>query len=441
MKDRLKFVWTIVVIAIANVTNAQNSKPLSLSEAIELSIKNSKQLKADSAKIQQAAAAVKEAFDKRLPDAGASAAYMRLSNANVNIKMKTGNSGSGGSGAPGVNQAMYAIVNGSLPLYAGGRIRYGIESSKFLEQATILDAENNKEELIQNTIAAYMNLYKAGAAVTLFNQNLAEAQQRVKDFTNLEQNGLLARNDLLKAQLQASNTELALLDAQNNWQLANVNMNLMLGLPEKTVLLPDSTIINQQFPAKNIEDYEQDALKNRKDVQALSLRKDAAGAGVKAARGEYYPSIALTGGYIAANIPKVLSITNAVNIGVGVQYNIASLWKTKAKIEAAQGRARELEANQELANDNIRLQVSKAYLTWLSSQKKIDVYVKAIEQADENYRIVKNKYTNSLATLTDLLDADIAQLQAHLNYTFAKADAVTAYNQLLLTAGDLSQSN
>lgn len=439
MKDRVKLVWTIVAVMMVGFANAQNSKFLSLHEAVDLSIQNSKQLKVDSAKIQQASALVREALDKRLPDASVSGSYLRLSGANVNLKMKTGN-GSGSGGAPKVSQAMYGIVNGSLPLYAGGRIRYGIESSKFLEQATKLDAENSKEELIQNTIAAYINLYKAGAAVTLYDSNLVQARQRVKDFTNLEQNGLLAQNDLLKAQLQQSNTELALLDAQNNWQLANVNMNLMLGLPEKTILLPDTTVMNQKFPVKNIEDYEQDALNNRKDVAAFSLRKQAADVGVKAAKGEYYPSIALTGGYIAANIPKVLSISNAVNIGVGVSYNIGSLWKTKAKVEDAQARAKELEANQELISNSIRLQVNKAYLNWLGSQKKIDVYEKAVEQAGENYRIVKNKYTNSLATLTDLLDADVAQLQAHLNYTIAKADAVTAYNQLLLAAGDLSQS-
>lgn len=439
MKDRVKLVWSIVAVMMVGFANAQNSKTISLKEAIDLSIQNSKQLKVDSAKIQQASALVRQALDKRLPDASVSGSYLRLSGANVNLKIKTGN-GSGSGSAPKVSQAMYGIANGSLPLYAGGRIRYGIESSKFLEQATKLDAENSKEELIQNTIAAYINLYKAAASVNLYDSNLVQARQRVKDFINLEQNGLLARNDLLKAQLQESNNELALLDAQNNWQLANVNMNLMLGLPEKTILLPDTTMMNQQFSVKNIEDYEQDALKNRKDVAALSLRKQAADVGVKATKGEYYPGISLTGGYIAANIPNVLSITNAVNFGVGVSYNIASLWKTKAKVVEAQGRAKELEANQEIINNSIRLQVNKAYLNWLSSQKKIDVYKKAVEQADENYRIVKNKYTNSLATLTDLLDADVAQLQAHLNYTIAKADAVTAYNQLLLAAGDLSQS-
>jgi outer membrane protein len=439
MKFRLNFVLTILAITLANLTNAQDKRPLSLNEAIDLSIKNSKQLKINRAKVEQASAAVKEAIERKLPDAKVSGSYIYLTNPKIDMKTKTSSNGGSTGGTPKINQAAYGILNLSLPVYAGGRIRYGIESSKYLAQAEELDAENNKEQVIENTIEAYINLFKAGEAVQLYDSNLVQAQQRVKDFTNLEKNGLLARNDLLKAQLQTSNVELALLDVKNNWELANVNMSLMLGLPEGTILSPDSAIINQNFSVLTLDEYVQAALKNRKDIEALELRKQAANVGVKSVKGEMYPSIALTGGYIAADVPKLLTITNAANIGVGVQYDIGSLWKNKSKVQEAQGRVNELTATQELVNDNIRLQVNKAYLNWLSSQKKIDVYAKAIEQGDENYRIVKNKYANSLATLTDLLEADVAQLQSRLNYSFAKADSVVVYNQLLRSAGMLSQ--
>jgi len=409
-----------------------------LNEAIDLSIKNSKQLKINRARIEQASASLKQAVEKRLPDAKVSGSYLYITNPKLDLKTKPATNG-GSAGPPKINQAAYGILNISLPLFTGGKIRYGIESSKYLAQAEKLDAENNKAAVIENTIEAYVNLYKAGAAVKLYNENLLQARQRVKDFTRMEKNGLLARNDLLKAQLQASNVELALLDAKNNWELANVNMNLMLGLPNNAFLSADSAIINQNFSVQTLDDYVQLAIKNRKDIEALGLRKQAADDGVKAVKGDLYPGIALTGGYIAANVPQLLTITNATNIGIGLQYNIGSLWKNKAKVQEAEGRSKELEATQELVNDNIRLQVNKAYLNWLSSQKKIEVYDKAIEQADENYRILKNKYANSLATLTDLLEADVAQLQAHLNYSFAKADAVVVYNQLLQAAGILSQ--
>ncbi|RYY53307.1 MAG: TolC family protein, partial [Chitinophagaceae bacterium] len=156
---------------------------------------------------------------------------------------------------------------------------------------------------------------------------------------------------------------------------------------------------------------------------------------VKIAKADKYPSLALTGGYVALDVPKFIAVTNAVNLGVGVSYDIASLWKNKAKVQQAEARSRQLEQNEAMIGDQVILQVNKSYLDLLSSRKKIDVYSKAVEQAQENYRITKNKYDNSLATTTDLLDADVASLQAKLNYVFAKADAVVAYDKLLQTAG------
>jgi outer membrane protein len=440
MRNKIKTALAIAILLIANNVTAQENRSLSLTEAIDLSLRNSKQLKISSAKIEEANAALKQAEQTKLPNASVSGAYMRLNSANVDVKTKSNNNNGGGSSnseSPSVNQAAYGILNASLPIYAGGRIRYGIESSRYLAQAAKLDADNDKEEVIENTVEAYVNLYKAKSAVELVKENLAQAQQRVKDLSNLEKNGLLPRNDLLKAELQASNTELALLDAENNWSLANVNMNLMLGLPEKTALVPDSNF-TQIISVKPLDDYLQAALTDRKDVAALELRKQAAQTGVKAVKAEYYPNLQLTGGYIAADIPHVFTVTNAMNIGVGVSYNLGSLWKTKAKVQEAEARTKQMVASEALLNDNIRLQVNKAYLNWLSSQKKIDVYAKAIEQAAENYRIIKNQYNNSLATTTDLLEADVAQLQARLNYVFAKADAVVVYNQLLQVSGQLS---
>jgi len=144
------------------------------------------------------------------------------------------------------------------------------------------------------------------------------------------------------------------------------------------------------------------------------------------------------GGYVALDIPKFVTVTNAVNIGVGVQYSLSSLWKTNAKLQQAKAREVQIQANEEQLNDAVRLEMNQAYQNYLLSLKKNDVYLKAIEQAEENYKITKNKYDNSLVTTTDLLDADVAQLQAKLNYTFSKADAIVAYNRILKSAGLLT---
>ncbi|TMI93372.1 MAG: TolC family protein [Bacteroidetes bacterium] len=158
-------------------------RPIGLNEAIDLSLKNSKQLKGSQAKIDEATAALREAVEKRLPDAKLTGSYLWLGTANIDLKTK--NSSGNQNGTPKISQAMYGIVNASLPIYTGGRIRYGIESSRYLAEAIKLDADNDKEEVIQNTTEAYINLYKARSSVNLVKENLTEAQQRVKDFSNL----------------------------------------------------------------------------------------------------------------------------------------------------------------------------------------------------------------------------------------------------------------
>lgn len=425
-----------LAIVSSFAAQAQEPMPLALNQAIDLSLQNSKQLKVNRARIEAATGQLKHALDNRLPDVKVSGAYMFLTSPNIDLK--TGGDGGSSTAFPKPNQAMYGMASLNMPLYSGLRIRYGIESAKFLEKAAEADADYSKEEVVLNTINAYCNLYKSISAVRLVKENLNQSQQRDKDFSNLEKNGLMARNDLLKAQLQTSNIELALVNAENNLKLATVSLNLMMGLPEQTALQPDTTGFDHTLTAETIDSYEQQALHNRKDIEALVQRRKAAGAELNAAKGEYYPSIGLTGGYAAGYIPKLLTATNIVNIGVGVQYNLGSLWKAKSGIATAQANEKEIAASQEMLNDNIRLQINKAYLNFLSAQKRIEVQGKSVINATENYRITRNKHENNLVTTTELLDANVALLESKIALEEAKADIVVAYNSLLEQAGILT---
>jgi outer membrane protein TolC len=271
-------------------------------------------------------------------------------------------------------------------------------------------------------------------------ENLRQSREQDSVFSRLEQNGLLARNDLLKSELHTSNVELSLLDAQSNLKTATVNMNLMIGYPETTLLKVDSTGFDENLSIKTIDQYEQMALQSRKDIAALSLRRKAATTGISIAKANLYPSIALSGGYVAANIPHLVTITNAANIGVGLSYNISSLWKTKSKIAEAKSKETELMANEAELSDQIKLQVNQSFENFLLSQKKTEVYQKAVIQATENYRITKNKYDNSLVNTTELLDANVALLQSKINLAVAKADVLLAYSKLLETTGTLTNN-
>ncbi|RQO37853.1 TolC family protein [Chryseobacterium sp. KBW03] len=422
-------------VGIANA-NAQEKKTLSLDEAVQLGIQNSKNLKIDAAKIEEATADLLEAKNRQLPELKVSGSYMYLPiKPNVDIKLP---GLSGGAGGPEVHQVLYGSANLSVPIYSGGRIRYGIQSAKYLVEASKLTTENDKTAIAYNVAQAYNNLFKANQAIKVFEENLSASQKRDETFLKMENNGLIARNDRLKANLQTSNIELQLLEAKNNYNIANINMDLLLGIPETTEIEVDQNYIEEGTEVKPVDFYVTEARENRKDLQALAQQRKAAELGSKAAKAENLPSIAFTGGYVAADIPKFLTVYNAVNVGIGVSYNLSNIWKENSSLRQYKAREKQLAATDELLNDNIKLDVNREYQNTDYSKKRIVVFEKTAEQANENYRITKNKYDNGLATMTELLDADAAQIAANVGVINAKADAALAYRKLLQTTGTLT---
>lgn len=436
MNRKIRNIFGILLFSISiSQISGQETRTISLDEAVDLGIKNSKNLKIDAAKIEESTAQLVEAKNNQLPSLKVSASYLHLFSPNVNLK--TG--GSSAAGGLKINDVMYGSANLSYPIFAGGRIKYGIQSAKYLIEASKLSTENDKEAVAYNVSQAYNNLFKASQIIKVLEENLAASQKRDETFLKLENNGLMARNDRLKAQLQTSNIELQLLDAQNNYSIANINMDLLLGLPESTILKVDENYISENLENQPTSYYLNQAIQNRKDLQALDYQRKAASLGSKAARAENLPSLAITGGYVAADIPGFVTVTNAINIGVGVSYNLDNIWKKNSSLLKSQAREKQLEANNELLNDQIKLEINKDYQNSSLAKKKIEVYERALEQATENYRINKNKYDNGLVNITDLLDADAALVGAKVNVINAKADATLAHKKLLQSSGILNQ--
>ncbi|OJX32532.1 MAG: transporter [Chryseobacterium sp. 36-9] len=426
-----KFLTTALIVGTFYSVSAQEKRVLSLEEAVKLGIENSKNLKIDQAKIEESTANLLEAKNKQLPELKVSGSYMYLPlEPNVDLKIP-GMSG----GGPKVSNVLYGSANLSVPIYSGGRIRYGIQSAEYLVEASKLNSENDKNAIAYNISQAYNNLFKASEVVKLLKENLGSSQKRDQSFIKLENNGVIAKNDRLKAQLQTSNIELQLMEAENNFSIANINMDLLLGLPDNTEIEVDSNYIGADDLAKPDDYYLNLARENRKDIQALDYQRKAAALGTKAAKAENLPSLAFTGGYVAADIPKLLTITNAVNVGVGISYNLSNIWKKNSSLMQSKAREQELAASNDLLNDNVTLEVKRDYQNDLYAHKKIDVYQRALEQAEENYRITLNKYNNGLETITNLLDADTAKITANVNVVTSKADAALAHKKLLQTAG------
>ena len=272
--------------------------------------------------------------------------------------------------------------------------------------------------------------------VKLLNENSKSAKQRTKDFSAMVDNGLLAKNDLLKAQLQESNLELSLATAIKNVNVVNYQLATLLHLPENTIIDIDIETVKSDM-AKN-QLITTTALRN--DLEALSFQQKATEAGIKIAKAGYYPSLALTGGYIALDLKNVISVSNAMNLGIGFNYDLSSIFKNGKEVELAKSKAEQTKQAIAILSDKIKEETQLAQENYTLSLKQNKVYALAVEQSNENYRIIKDKYDNSLANTNDLLEADVQQLQSKINLALCQADIALKYYQLQFASGKLINS-
>ena len=421
-----------ICLVVATFAHAQETN-VSLQEVIQQSLQNNKSVKVAEAAKNTSEYKVQSAKNNRLPDISLSGQYMHLfTTTNVDIKLPMQSSGGGMGVEP--SQLLLGQASASVPVFAGFKIKNAIKSSELMVDLSNLQIEATKENVVWQAINLYFGLYKTQRSIDVLNENLVRANQRVKDFQNFLDNGIIARNDLLRAKLQASNVQVAIDEAETQYKNINYRLNLLTGQDESKIVHVDNVetlkTINQ-----NSQDYV-----NRTDIKSYDVKNQIADSQIKIAKAAYYPQLAVSAGYVAMDIDKVASVTNATNVGVGLKYDLSSLYKNKAEVEIAKAQKLENEMQKETTIDKAKVEMNEAFQKYDLAKKKNNVYKEAVEQANENYRIVKDKNDNGLADTDDLLEADVQQLQAKINQVVGDADEQLAIYEYYYTTGILLEN-
>jgi outer membrane protein len=450
----------IIAMALAAAMPAASEKrPLTLDECVALGLANSKGLHASAAVAEASASKAKEAGAALLPALKLGAGYTRLSEVppfEVRLPFP--------AGLPFPMPEKFVVSpnyfnNYTLrlglqqPLYTGGRLRAGVEAAKFAAEAAELDLAKDRAELIYALRVAYWTLYKAGEFVKAIDENVARTEAHLADVRNFFDQGLLTRNEILRAEVQLSNVRLARLDAAEGAELARIRLDSLLGLPLDTELEPATTIdaeaaLEGPEAAAATAGEEGDApgllekaLLRRPEPRAQDLRVKAGEAGVAMARSGWYPQVHLAGNfYDLRPNPRLLPAKDKFYSTWDVSLNISmDLWNWGATArQAEQAKARLAQAQDALGmvQDAVAVELKQCRLELDAARAKIAVAREASNQAEENLRVVRERFREGVALNTDVLDAEVLALQAKTNLTQTLVDARLAGARLRKALGE-----
>lgn len=431
MKIKKQILYLVLFFGVTNGFSQETI--LNLKEAIDLAISNSNEAVLANMKIETKKLEYEVIKNIQYPDFKISGQYLRLAGAKVDLKSTNPNAG----GSPDVNELIIGQVNSNMPIFLGFKIQNSIKANENLYKAEQSKSLQTKEEIAMKVVEYYANLYRAQKSVKLISESLKTSEQRSKDFADLEKNGIIARNDLLKMQLQQSKVQLSLDEMKKNVSILNFYLITLMKLPENYKIGIDEHQFDNGKSEVKIRTFE-DAVKNRKDLEAFTFIEKAGENNIKIAKSGYYPQIALKAGYTALQLQNVATITNAMTFGLGFNYDLSSIFKVGKDIKLAKNKLLVTKINQEILSENIKVQNQQALENYNLTLKQNEVFEQAVGQASENYRIVKDKNDNGLATTTELLEADTEQLNSKLNYALSRANSFLKYYEMQSAAGTLT---
>ncbi len=422
-----------------NTEHVPNIKKLSLTEAIQLGIENSKNLKLSQNKIDESVARLDVVKNNVLPSASASFVY---NHAEIPTnKLVIGEADP--INLPKRADAFIGTAAIEQLVYGGGKLKYAEESTRLLTEVARLDADKNKDEISYAVINTYYALYKVLQSKMVIAQNLEAIASQLKQAQRFFEQGIVTKNDVLRFQLQQANVTLTQMEAENNRKIINYNLNILLGLADNTEIeITDPGTDEKQIGT--LSSYLDMAFAARQELKQLDLQNQVAEFNVKTIKANTLPTVGVGANLYYINpsgkfIPPADQYLVPITLGATLSWNIGNLWTNKNKISEARVQQKGVVIQKDILADNIKTEINTNYQSYQLAINKIKILETSIAQASENDRLFESKYKNNVASAIDRIDAETLLYQSKINLEIAKADAGLAYYTLLKSTGKISQ--
>lgn len=312
-------------------------------------------------------------------------------------------------------------LTATLPIYTGGQLKGAIQQAKANYIYNEIGVQRSYNEMRSTVTTGYFNMLQMDNLQQLGRESVDRMAEHLRNVQSQYDVGVVAKADLLRSQVELSDAEQSLIQAENNYMVAEANLNKIVGLPLSTTLVLDNILVYTPYD-HDLEYCMNYATENRPELKQAWQNVLAAKGALKVAISGHMPQITASASqqWSSDNWPG--DENGNWGVGVTVSLNVFDTGVTQSNIHGAQADLKSAKETYRDTVDSVNLEVRTNYLNMREAERRIKNTELAVEQAEEDYRIAQLRYLNGVGTNTDVMDAHEALTEAKTNYLQALYD-------------------
>lgn len=422
-----KTMKAIIIAAMLAACVCVGAQTFTLQQCIDTALAHNNQLKQQTYQMKTQEVTYRQARQNLLPNLNASVSQNWVFGRSIgadNVYQSTNSS-----------QTSFGL-SASLLLFDGLKMKYSIDEAKAAMLASEADVSALKADITMNISAMYLQILLNKELLETARQQLADTQLKVEQNRALVEAERLAAGELYAIEAQAAKEELAVTQAQNNLQLALLDMVQALELDSIEgfdVVVPTDVELLAGALLTNDAVYNM-ALQHRPEIKAAEYNLAASEHALKSAKADYYPTLSAgaslsTGyydmaGYQNNTFGRQLGDNLSTSVGLQLTIPIFNKMQVKNNVSRARINVENYKVQAEETKKTLRKNIDQAYYNALAAQSRETAAEKSERSAYEAYRYAEQKYESGRASVYEFYDAK-------LSYTLALSERIQAKYEYL----------
>lgn len=428
-------VFTCFFCAISSAQNEEEVRLIKLEEALVLGIQNNNQIKLANSDVSIATENLSQTQISKAPIIGMNMGYNYIGNPIIYDGFYENS-----IDVDYFNHQGAANIYASIPLYYGGVINNQIDKQKLIVSMQESVVKMTEFEIKQIITSQFFTLEKLYKQIEVTKQNIINTELRIKQLRSRVENGQNLKSDLLRTELQQSNFEVAVFRNSNSIDLISNYLDILIGLPTNTKLKPILEGILIPNTNVTLEESLSEAYENRYEIKRSEINVEIAESNLDLTKSGFKPYVnanVLLNTQYPAQWPNYPNLLNYWAVGVSLNWDISSFYNLKHRVNSNQLEIDKNNINLAVTKDQINQDVKSAFVRFTESVKNISTFKKDVDLALSNYVIVKSRYDNDFALISDIVDAELQLNEAKISLNNANIDSIIQYYFLQYAMGKL----